>query len=279
MSQYWDEFSKSLAEPLPRRESLRRLGIAVTTTILGPLGPQFAWAGRRAKQQDPCKAFCQCRNKRQQDQCLKACKACNQNTSRLAGSCGNYVCCASGQTACGGYCTDLAFDPDNCGACGHVCAEPGPYELGMCMFGECEYACVEGAVHCDGACTFLEWDPDNCGACGNVCPGSAPICNWGECAACPSGQSLCDGQCVDIMSDPSNCGACGTACPSSAPYCRAGVCAEQLCLPWQTWCGHYCADLSTDPFNCGACHNQCAQSDVCAGGSCQPSGGDGGWSY
>ena len=42
MTHHWDEFSKSLAEPVPRGESLRRLGIAISATVLGPLGSQFA---------------------------------------------------------------------------------------------------------------------------------------------------------------------------------------------------------------------------------------------
>jgi hypothetical protein len=234
MTHHWDEFSKSLAEPVPRRESLRRLGIALTATVLSPLGPQFAWAGRHApRQEDPCKAFCQCRNSRQKDQCLRVCKACNKDTSRLAGSCGNYVCCAADQTACGGYCTDLAFDPDNCGACGYVCEESGTNEYGACIFGECEYACVEGAVDCDGTCTFLDMDPNNCGACGNVCP---------------SGQRCLEGVCQD--DDPG-----------------------QGCIYPFILCGGVCVDPTSDPFNCGGCFSQCAPDEACIGGFCESGGG------
>jgi hypothetical protein len=113
MTHHWDEFSKSLAEPLPRRESLRRLGVVVAGAVLGPLGLDSAFAGKT----DPCKAFCKCRNRKQQDQCLRACRACNKDTSRLCGSCGNYICCGNGRSCGGGYCTDLADDVLNCGAC------------------------------------------------------------------------------------------------------------------------------------------------------------------
>src|SRR5687768_8494570 len=123
MSQHWDEFAKSLAEEaVPRRESLRRLGVVAAAVLLGPLGSQFAWSGQR----NPCKTFCKCRNKSQQNACLAACKACGGNTSRLCGGCGTYVCCGAGQSCCGGYCTDLAEDVSNCGACGSVCAAAGP---------------------------------------------------------------------------------------------------------------------------------------------------------
>ena len=72
MDHLFDEFSKSLAESVPRRESLRRLGAVFAGTMLSPLGLGTAWAGRA----DPCAAFCKCRNKAQQTKCLAACKAC-----------------------------------------------------------------------------------------------------------------------------------------------------------------------------------------------------------
>ena len=191
MSHHWDEFSKSLAQPVPRRESLRRLGVVLGGAVLSPLGFGTAWAGH----QDPCKAFCRCRKGKHQDQCLKACKACNKDTSRLAGSCGNYVCCGAGQTSCGNDCTDLASDPYNCGACGYVCDDPGPYEYGACINGNCEYACAEETLRCDGSCTPVYWDANNCGDCGIVCPPEAPYCVWGACSFCPWNQFPCGNGC------------------------------------------------------------------------------------
>ncbi len=278
MSQHWDEFSKSLAEPVPRRESLRRLGIALTATVLSPLGSEFAWAARRPP--DPCKAFCKCRNKRQQNACLDVCKACNKDVSRLAGSCGNYVCCGEGQTPCGDYCADLAFDPYNCGACGNSCAEPGPYEQGTCILGQCEYACVEGAIRCDGTCTFLDWDPNNCGACGNVCAAPGPNeygwCADGRCEyACYEGTERCNGTCADLNWDPDNCGACGNVCGGSSPNCYLGVCSA--CTGGLTMCGGNCVDVSYDPANCGGCGNVCGGSTpYCVSGQCTDCEGAGG---
>jgi hypothetical protein len=269
MINHWDEFSKSLAEPLPRRESLRRLGFALAGAVLSPLGLRSASAGHHPKQQsDPCKAFCKCRNKRQQDQCLKVCKACGSNPARLGGSCGNYFCCSAGLSSCGNYCANLGSDPWNCGACGYVCDEPGPYEYGACINGRCEYACAGGTVDCNGFCTFLGWDSGNCGACGNVCPGSAPVCNQGFCV-CPSGMAVCDGECIDIQNDPDNCGACGNECHSSAPYCHAGVCSGQQCAPGLTFCYPNCVDLQWDNRHCGACYNECVQGEWCSAGVCE----------
>src|SRR5690242_15633960 len=119
MSHHWDEFSKSLAEPVPRRESLRRLGIVLAGAVLTPLGT--AWGGSKGKGpkgKDPCQTFCKCRNKAEQNACVAICNACGGGTQRLCGACGSY------------YCADLANDFFNCGACGSVCPPPGPFENG-----------------------------------------------------------------------------------------------------------------------------------------------------
>jgi hypothetical protein len=264
MTNHWDEFSKSLAQPLPRRESLRRLGIALAGAVLSPLGLQTAFAGHHPKQPtDLCKAFCKCRNKRQQDQCLKACSACSKDPSRLGGSCGNYFCCASGQASCGNYCADLANDPYNCGNCGYACNQPGPYEYGACVDGQCEYACVQGAIDCDGTCTFLEWDPSNCGACGSLCPESSPYCNYGVCSECSPGLTPCGGTCVDLSRDPGNCGACGNVCGGPNPSCYQGACST--CTPYcpEGWCGgNGCGGVCACPSGTyceqnGWCYSDC----------------------
>lgn len=250
MDHLFDEFSKSLAESVPRRESLRRLGVMFAGAVLGPLGLGTAWA----RGPDPCKTFCQCRNKAQQTKCLAACKACNGNTSRLGGSCGTYVCCsvascsgvcsdlrhdpncgacgnncgALGETCCGNYCADLANDVYNCGACGSVCTAPLPGEVVDCVSGTCVYDCAQGAVDCNGTCTFVDDDPDNCGACGNVCPPQAPNCSGGICS-----ESTCRRYCPELWCGGDGCGgecACpnGFACDSSySNYCYE----ENPCTP------------------------------------------------
>src|SRR3990172_8664043 len=134
MNHPFDDFSKSLSEPVPRRESLRRLGAVFAGALLSPLvlglgGSEAAGGGhpnrrrrslRRAGGTDPCKTFCKCRNKKQQDQCLAACRACNNDPRRLCGSCGTYTC------------ANLSSDP-NCGACGNNCGSRGQ----TCCGGRC----------------------------------------------------------------------------------------------------------------------------------------------
>ena len=267
MTHHWDEFSKSLAEQsVPRRQSLRLLGAALAGALLSPLGLGSALAATR----DPCKAFCRCRNKSQQSQCLSACRACNSDPRRLCGTCGSYACCAAGTGCCSGYCTDLASDFDNCGACDYVCQQPGRYEEGACISGRCEYSCFEGAVNCGGTCTFLDDDLENCGACGNVCQDAGPngwnACVGGQCVyGCASGAVDCGGLCTFLDSDPSNCGACGNVCGGSIPYCYQGACIS--CADG-TICDGQCVDLLWDPNNCGACGVVCPSQTTCAFGEC-----------
>ena len=256
MSEQWDEFSKSLSEPVPRRESLRRLGAVFAGALLGSVGLKTAWAAPRT---DPCKAFCRCSNKWEQNACLEACRNCNKDPSRLCGSCWS------------GYaCTDLANDVRHCGACFHNCwSEARANEQSACLDGECVYDCVAGAVDCDGTCSYLGWDPANCGTCGNLCGGSTPYCNQGTCTACPPGQTLCTGSCVDLAFDGANCGACGNVCDEWTPVCNQGTCIA--CQEGLTDCGGFCTDLQWDEYNCGACGYSCWPAG-CQNGSCGQEG-------
>jgi hypothetical protein len=247
MSNQWDEFSKSLAKKsLSRRQSLRWFGAALAGAVLSPWGLSEAWAG---KKQDPCEAFCNRCSSKTRNQCLTACHACNGNTSRLGGSCGNYTCCPTaacngacsdlrsnpncgacgndcrdfGETCCGTYCADLANDFDNCGSCGFRCPAPDRFEFGECIDGACVYACIEGTVECDGVCTDFDYDSNNCGACGHVCPEATPVCSGGACfAACPGGGTRCGGICTNIAFDTANCGGCGIVC-NPGEICSGGV--------------------------------------------------------
>ena len=192
MDHLFDEFSKSLADSVPRRESLRRLGAVFAGSVLSPLGLGTAWAAKV----DPCVAFCKCRIKAQQTKCLAACKACKGNTSRIGGSCGSHTCCSvascrgvcsnltsdpncgacgnncrsQGQTCCGNDCADLAADASNCGRCGNACPAPPPGEVAICVSGRCQYECAPGTVNCNGECTYVATDPNNCGAAATCAP-------------------------------------------------------------------------------------------------------------
>ncbi len=81
------------------------------------------------------------------------------------------------QTNCGNICTDLTSDPNNCGACGVVCASGTVCASGACVSGT---QCANGGANCNGTCTDLTSDANNCGACGVSC-GNAMTCQSGTC--------------------------------------------------------------------------------------------------
>lgn len=263
MSDQWDEFTKSVAEAVPRRQILGSLGAVVAAALLSPFGLEAAKVRRLAS--DPCKTFCKCRNKSQQKKCLEACNACNKNTSLVCGGCGTYVCCATENACCNGVCTDVTNDFYNCGGCGNACRQPGEYEYAACVGGNCEYWCAAGAVYCDGYCTPIDRDYDNCGACGNVCSGSTPYCVNGICTECLPGYKNCDSTCTDVLSDNDNCGACGNVCGGSTPYCHQGYCTD---CEWGAICNGSCTDIMWDSGNCGACGNVCPDGTACSFGIC-----------
>ena len=262
MTHPWDEFSKSLAESVPRRESLRRLGIVFAGAALSPFAAPLAWA----RGQDPCKAFCNQCPKWARSQCLAACQACSGNTSRLCGACGSYACCSnSGLACCGGACVDLFDDLYNCGGCGIGCDEPVLYEEGACVDGNCMYQCISGAVRCNGTCTFLDSDPNNCGACGNVCPASgsaSPTCYGGICGECM-------GNCPPGWCGGNGCGG-ECSCPSGWECGETGWCYDpDPCPGGGTRCNGVCTNISFDTLNCGGCGIVCAGGETCSGGVCQ----------
>ncbi len=156
-----DEISKLLAKSVSRRESLRSIGAVIAGVALSSLGVGTAWAARP----DRCTAFCRsCPTKKKRNQCVAACRACNGNTSRLCGSCGNFVCCTTGTACCNGTCTSVNSDANNCGACGNVCPASTP----VCIQGTCGN-CPPPYTVCSGVCTSLMNSASNCGACGFAC--------------------------------------------------------------------------------------------------------------
>jgi hypothetical protein len=101
-------------------------------------------------------------------------------------------CAAQGLIDCGGFCTNLAVDSANCGACGNSCS------LGSsCPGGACSgIVCLGGQTDCGGYCADLLNDSANCGACHTFC--DSGTCSGGSCAPiCFGGGSVCtdDSEC------------------------------------------------------------------------------------
>jgi hypothetical protein len=166
-----------------------------------------------------------------------------------------------GATLCGEACTNVAFDPANCGSCGHAC-KAGE----VCSQSQCAAACGGGSKDCNGTCTNPAIDPDNCGNCGVKCdPGK--VCSQSMCSdQCLGGTANCNNKCVDTQLDPSNCGMCGKTC-NPGEVCSNGMCGVS-CVGGSTLCNGACVDEVNDPANCGACAKQCAPGEVCTSSQC-----------
>jgi hypothetical protein len=232
------------------------------------------------------------------------CGACGHVCSVAHGSaaCVSAVCqvasCNAGFADCDnnaatGCETPLAGDPNNCGACGHVCSAANGTPA--CAGGVCAVAaCNAGFADCDGnpanGCeTNVATNPNACGLCGNVCSSNnaTPGCTNSTCTlTCNLGFADCDGVLGNgcersTQSDPANCGGCGHVCvtPNGAPLCASGICVVGGCNAGFGNCDgnpvNGCEDnLFTDPANCGGCGHVCSlahATPACSGGNCQVS--------
>ncbi len=194
--------------------------------------------------------------------------------------------CPAPSEICGGVCTNVASDNQNCGACGTVC---GAGEV--CSSGQCSLSCPTGLVACGGSCIDPDTDRMYCGAgadCtaspGETC-GAGEVCNGaGVCElSCQPGLVDCGGTCIDPDTDRAHCGAgadCtaspGEACDAGEICNGAGVC-ELSCQPGLVDCGGTCIDPNTDRVHCGAGANctaspgeMCDAGEICNGaGVCE----------
>src|SRR5262249_52469583 len=95
-----DAVAKALAEPLPRREALRRIGSILAAGLFGWL----SWAPKAQAFPDPCAAPCsRCPHQLQRQQCYASCIGCVRGGGLFLNACTTNVCCP-GPQVCGGIC-------------------------------------------------------------------------------------------------------------------------------------------------------------------------------
>lgn len=195
-----------------------------------------------------------------------------------AGTCASGTCaiasCDAGFLDCRGGVpdgceTEVAIDPDDCGACGNDCDAPSA--VTACVSGSCAVvSCTTDFGDCDGSAasgceTPLSGNVAHCHACGRSCAlrGTVRECGATDCVTlgCMAGYTDCnggtDGCEAFLANDNRNCGSCGNTC-AFGTSCSSGHC----CPGSSGWCGSGCVDLSSDPGNCGTCGR------VCPSGTC-----------
>jgi hypothetical protein len=275
----FDNLARAMAEELPRREALRRIGGGLATTMLISLGlSKVAWGQGGGGRSGPTL----CTDKSEVGACIalasavltaalalctaatggvfvagcaaiatgtytKALEECQKKSGCPPRTrCSNNVCCPGSQTGCRSAQGDRSFcceSDETC--CEGICCLPSQ----TCSNRKC---CPSGQVNCSNTCVNTGFDANNCGACGNVCT-VGKECVAGTCA-CPLGKADCGGTCVDTATDPSNCGFCGHVC-AGGQTCSSGQCSG-------------CPD-GTPPCN-GHC---CPAGETCNSGSCKCDGG------
>jgi hypothetical protein len=194
--------------------------------------------------------------------------------------------CATGYTDCSLKCVNLQTDPENCGACGHVCPPSVGCSGGVCevsLDGSIEDGEVEGdgspfvdgtlpVGYCDANSNSIECKHKDSGTDGNT-GGSDDGSNGeggGGSGDGGDGAVVYPDGCAPPFDTIDNCGTCGNVCEDGGvcSLVDGGFMCEPLCTAPLVDCSGQCVNLARDPYNCGMCGKVCP-SQYCYLATCQ----------
>jgi hypothetical protein len=191
----------ALADGMPRREAVRRVGGALAAVALSSLGVGCSGGGGGGSSP------------------MSPLPPGTSSTGRTPQGGGN--------SDCAHFCQQ-AFPPGP--QRGH-CVSDGAHGTGLCVqcAGDVNRLCTSAV----GAyfCADLTSDVHNCGKCGNTCA-TSQLCVNGACCGQPGSRCASASQCCQpgICAGGTCCGAPGYPCTSDTQCCQPGFCINGACV-------------------------------------------------
>jgi hypothetical protein len=274
----FDNLARAMADEVPRREALRRLGAGLIATFLASLGARPASAACPPGT-SPCGRRC-VNLQTDRNNCGSCGHECRDDQSCVTGSCSGGAACPTGLTRCKGRCVNLQTDRNNCGACDHECRDGQ-----SCVGGNCSGGSSGGGSICGAYCSGRparqrESCKAACEECGRDTSRLCPSKTSSSVACCRQGAPCCDGTCCGVgqqccpgASGSSYCTGLGTNqdCSRCGESCTGGKsCVNMACVcpNGQMDCGDgTCVTLGTNA-NCSRCGESCTGGKSCVGGAC-----------
>ncbi len=210
MAQWFDDLSRMLASPMPRRRALLIIAGTVVSTALASLRPARAQVPTCGSVDCPPGQSC----------CNSTFGLCCPDTGTCCsfGTAAAFCCTAAGQACCAGFC---------CPTQQQCCATSEQTPL----------CCPDGYKCCDvarGTCC-----PVNSVCCGSTCCPAGQLCNGGTCVEiCDQPTQTCRTPCGAGFCNPDDlCCNDTVCCPFSTSCCLDGCCqlgcdVDGLCIPF-----------------------------------------------
>src|SRR5829696_2052797 len=163
----FDELAKGLADgTMPRRRALRLFGTALVGAAMASIpGTRWAWS-----QQNPCPGGCPPGRYCCPNRLTGGGTPTGGKCIPIQQTCASAACPNPGDVRCGGACTNVLTDVNNCGTCGNACSGGQ-----ICSEGQCVTAgCTAGTQGC-GSCVNSLGENQLC-ECSNRADGSGTFC-------------------------------------------------------------------------------------------------------